>query len=98
MTTVTIEPESKLAEALRNAARTGDVLIVRAGDLSYTMKNIERGSAGEEPVSRPKPEEVQAVREALATAAGGWTGVDIDEFKEYIRHRRKTGDRPSVEL
>ncbi|MBX3069179.1 MAG: hypothetical protein KF883_01625 [Thermomicrobiales bacterium] len=96
MTTVTIEPESKLAEALRQAARTGDVVIVRAGDASYTM-NVEP-----ELTPRDTPETLaaqgEAFRSAVDAAFGTWNDDYAEEFKAYVRERRKSGSRPSVEL
>jgi hypothetical protein len=96
MTTVTIEPESKLAEALRQAARTGDVVIVRAGDASYTM-NVEPELP---PTDTPETLAAQgeAFRAAVDAAFGTWNDDYAEEFKEYVRERRKSGSRPSVEL
>ncbi len=96
MTTVTIEPESKLAEALREAAETGHVLVIRAGDTSYTM-NIKGGSVQSDD-RKPIPEEGEAFRAALDAAFGTWDDARAEEFKAYIRERRKSGSRPSVKL
>jgi hypothetical protein len=94
--TITIEPETTLAKALEQAAATGDVITVRAGDASYTMHVEQEGAQVDR--RRPTPGEVKAVRDALAKAAGGWTGVDGEAFKKYLRERRKTANRPSLEL
>ena len=45
----------------------------------------------------PTPEEVQRALEGINRAAGGWKGLmDAEEFKTYIRQRRRTKNRPPV--
>ena len=45
----------------------------------------------------PTPEEVQRTLDGINRAAGAWKGlVDAEEFKAYIRERRRTKNRPSV--
>jgi hypothetical protein len=43
------------------------------------------------------PEEVARTLEGINRAAGSWKGlVDAEEFKSYIRERRRTKNRPPV--
>ncbi len=95
MTTITIEPASTLAAALREAARTGDTVVVRAGDASYTM-NVERDPPREHDPNLTNQSE--AFRAAMEAASGTWDEDYAEEYKEYIRERRKSGSRPSVEV
>jgi hypothetical protein len=47
---------------------------------------------------RPTPGEIERTRECIRRSSGHWQGlVDAEEFKEYLRERRKTANRPSVQ-
>lgn len=51
------------------------------------------------PRKRTKKAKTQADYDAFAAAAGSWKGlIEAEEFKAYIRERRKTKNRPSVTL
>ena len=96
MTTVTIEPESKLANAPRKAASSGEAVIIRVGDASYAM-NIAREFSEEESLEQLSEEGV-AFRAAVDAAFGTWEDSYAEAFQNYIRERRKSGSRPSREL
>lgn len=50
-----------------------------------------------EPLRRPSPEQVARSIAGIRAAAGAWVGnVDAEEFKAYIRERRRPSSRPPV--
>jgi hypothetical protein len=51
-----------------------------------------------EEIKRPRTsEEVARALEGINRAAGSWKGlIDAEEFKSYIRERRRTKNRPQV--
>ncbi|MHB8646759.1 MAG: hypothetical protein ACYDAR_13295 [Thermomicrobiales bacterium] len=54
---------------------------------------------GDAPKRRGKRARTQADHDAFVQAAGSWKGlIDGEQFKAYIRERRKTANRPSVKL
>lgn len=100
--TITVAPDSELGANLRDAAKTGRTLIVDTGEAVYSL---EIGTKAEGPDSHvpsgldepPSPEQVARSIEGIRKAAGSWKGlVDAEEFKAYIRERRRTKNRPPV--
>ena len=94
MTRLKVSPDSELGGALRNAARSGDVVTVEAGDEVYQLAvREERGGS-------PSSAESDAVArsiEGIKRAAGGWKGlVDAETFKSYVAKRRRAKNRQSV--
>lgn len=99
-----VPPDSVLSSLLEDAAATGEPLLLDAGTAVYVVGVSAAGEDGGERESdvvnrRPSAEQVQRSIEGIRKAAGSWKGlVDADAFKEYIRKRRKTANRPSVQL
>lgn len=60
----------------------------------YRLDRIEKPSA----LSGLSDERVARSIAGIRKAAGAWDDVDAEEFKAYIRDRRRTANRPSVEL
>jgi hypothetical protein len=57
---------------------------------------IPVGDEGPKKTTRGK---TQADHDAFIQAAGSWQGlIDAEQFKAYIRTRRKTANRPPVKL
>ena len=94
MTRLKVSPDSELGGALRNAARSGDVVTVEAGDEVYQLAvREERG----EPPSSAEGDAVARSIEGIKMAAGGWKGlVDAEALKSYVAMRRRAKNRPSV--
>jgi hypothetical protein len=89
---VRVPVDSELAKALRNAATTGESVIVETGEASYSL-DVETTSR------TPSPDVITRSIEGIDRATGGWVGlVDADELKAYIRERRRTSSRPPVDL
>jgi hypothetical protein len=90
--TIHVEPGSELARLLDEATEA-PVVLERNGDRFRVEREVARADdvwADYDP---------QRALEAIMKAAGGWEGlIDAEEFKEYIRERRRTANRPSVKL
>lgn len=98
MSTVIVEPESDLAEAIELAAETGGEVRVKIGEESYSFFITRMASSGRErpstPLPSPSPEEIERSIEGIRKSAGAWRGlVDAEELKAYIRERRMTPGR-----
>jgi hypothetical protein len=96
-----VEPDSELSLVLKDAATTGEEIVVDTGEARYVV-GVSVGSrsdvAGTD-AARPKPRPEQVARsiEGIEKAAGSWQGlIDAEAFKAYIRERRRTKNRPSV--
>lgn len=102
--TITIEPGSEVARLLDGVSDDPVVLAVDGERFRLVRLEPDRPEglrltlATREQVSRPPtPEEVERSITGIRAAAGGWIGlVDGEAFKEYIRERRLTKNRPSV--
>lgn len=92
---VNLPPESDLAHMLKEATRSGQLVVVDTGEALYSLSvDIldDRSRA-------PGAGDVASSIEGILKAAGGWKGiVDADEFKTYIHKRRRTSSRPSIRL
>jgi hypothetical protein len=87
--TIEVTPESDLGSVL-DAAEAGPIRLVRNGVRFHLARE------GEDIWADYDPEEARA---GILAAAGGWKGlIDAEEFKAYIRERRRTKNRPSVRL
>ena len=98
MSTVIVEPESDLAEAIELAGETGGEVKVKKGNEVYSFSITRVASSGRErplsPLPSPTPEEVERSIEGIRKSAGAWRGlVDAEELKAYIRERRVTPGR-----
>jgi hypothetical protein len=88
-----VDPGSDLDRYLDDAAEA-PVMLERDGQL-YRLTLVERAT-DDDLWSSYDPERALA---GIRAAAGGWQGlVDAEEFKRYIYERRRTANRPSVEL
>jgi len=77
---------------------------MRQGNTSAVLTNGAEEVAVVTPVGEERPKKskrvkTQADRDAFVQAAGSWQGlIDAEQFKAYIRERRKTANRPPVKL
>lgn len=89
----TYAADSELAELLKTAESSGELLRVVANGSSYLLQ-VQR-----EPVSgkseRPAPSDPQKVRNALRKYAGSWSDLDADELKAAMYRARDEGSRRS---
>jgi hypothetical protein len=97
-----VAPDSELGSLLREAAATGQALLVDTGEAVYAL-NVFGDEDDETPrVSRsdryPSAEQVARSIAGIRKAAGSWKDVDIEAFTAYIRERRRTSSRPPVRL
>lgn len=98
-TTVQVNPQSKLGLVLRRAAAAGQPVLVTTGDDVYEL-DVHPAARAQVPVKTPpSAEQVARSIAGIRKAAGGWRGlVDAEEFTAYIYERRRTANRPPVEL
>ena len=91
-----VDPESELGRVVKEAASSRQPILVDTGEAVY------RVAADQETPTRlplPTAEEVAASIEGITQAIGAWTGlIDAEAYKSYIYDRRKTKNRPPVEL
>jgi len=95
--TLRISPDSELSLLLRDALESGEPAVVDTGEVVYRLGVESTARAGAR-ARRPSPEEVERSRAGIREAAGSWRDFDADAFKAYIRERRRTANRPPVEL
>ena len=100
---ITVDPDSELGLLIKDAAALDERVLVDTGEAVYTIRIEpemvdEVGIAGDGTGRLPSPEQVARSREGIRAAAGSWKGVEVEEFKAYIAERRRTSNRPSVEL
>src|SRR6266516_3070444 len=91
-----VTPDSETARLVKEAAASRVPLRVDTGEKVYRVAVDE-----ETPVQLPVPTAAEAAAsiEGIKQAAGTWKDlVDADKLKAYLRERRKTANRPSVEL
>jgi hypothetical protein len=89
--------DADLSDLIKAAAKTGDAVevLVDGERFVVTVAPLSGGSR-REPLSE---EEAARSLAGIRRAAGSWRGlVDAEEFKAYIRERRRTSSRPDVEL
>ncbi len=92
---IRLPPESDLALLLRDATRSGKLLLVDTGEAVYSVSVDVFDNAPRV----PRPEEVSRSKEGIVKAAGRWKDiVDAEAFKAYIYERRRTSSRPPVRL
>ncbi len=91
-----VNPDSETARLVKEAASSRMPVRVDTGEAVYRL-NVDEESP--EQLHLPTPEEAAASVAAIRQVAGTWKDlVDADELKAYIRERRKTANRPSLEL
>lgn len=100
--TITVDPNSELGALLREAAG-GSPLLVDTGEATYSLTvaiaprtDAPISAPSVDPLAGPTQEQVARSIEGIRKAAGSWRDVDADEFKAYIRQRRRTANRPSA--
>ncbi|MGH2534260.1 MAG: hypothetical protein ACRDJW_18480 [Thermomicrobiales bacterium] len=85
--TITVEPGTDLDRLLEEATTT-TLVLVKDGQRFLLHRAPEDIWEGYDP---------EASIRGIWAAAGSWKGlVDAEEFKAYIRERRRTKNRPSV--
>jgi len=90
-----VTPDSETARLVKEAAASRVPLRVDTGERVYRVEVDEERTT----LPVPTPEETAASIAGITQAAGGWKDlVDADELKTYLRERRKTANRPSVQL
>ncbi len=95
--TLRVHPDSELSHLLHDAVESGELVTIETGDAVYRIGVESAGPAG--PTRRsPTGEEIERSRAGIREAAGSWRDIDAEAFKDYIRARRRTANRPSVEL
>jgi len=94
--TIEIEPESELGRALQSASARGEQVVLAVGRDSYQLDVGTKSARSRD--DKPTLERVAGVRAAIDAAAGAWKDFDAEAFKEYLRERRRTANRPSIRL
>lgn len=95
--TLRVSPNSELSLLLRDALTSGEPVIVDTGDAAYRL-GVESARPAASIRRLPTPEQVERSQAGIREAAGSWRDIDEDAFKAYIRERRRTANRPPVEL
>lgn len=90
--TIRVAPGSELDRLLETLDDT-PVELERDG-VHYRLDRVEKPSAG----TTLSDERIARSIAGIRKAAGVWDDIDAEEFKAYIRDRRRTANRPSVEL
>ena len=90
--TIRVAPGSELDRLLESIADT-PVELERDG-VHYRLDRVNRPS-GEAGLSDDR---IARSIAGIRKAAGAWDDIDAEEFKAYIRERRRTANRPSVDL
>jgi hypothetical protein len=90
-----IPEDSELAGRLRESSALGHPVRIEANGTVYEGYFVEQPPRAK---SRPDPETVRQLQEDIRAVTGAWQGFDAEEFNAYIRDRRKTANRPPVEL
>lgn len=95
--TLRVLPDSELGQALHDAAASGEVVLIDTGDAVYRV-GVESARAAVAAPRPPSGEALERSRAGIREAAGSWREIDTDAVKAYLRARRRTANRPSVEL
>lgn len=90
-----ISEESELAALIQESAASGRPLQIETNGTVYTGSFVEGTRTGKRPID---PEKVARLQASIRAATGAWKDFDAEGFKEYIRERRRTANRPPVEL
>lgn len=96
--TLRVLPDSELSMSLHNALESRESLVVDTGDAVYRLEIESARPIDPSTQGRPTPGEIERSRAGIREAAGSWRDIDVDAFKAYVRERRRTASRPSVEL
>jgi hypothetical protein len=89
--TIHVNPGSEL-DALLNAADEAPVSLERDGVL-YELQRAQPSGAS---VHLSREEVVRSIA-GIHEASGAWGDIDAEALKAYIRDRRRTKNRPSIE-
>ncbi len=89
--TLRVPPDSELSHLLHDAVASGELVTIDTGEAVYRV-------GVESTRRRPAAEEIERSRAGIREAAGSWRDIDAEAFKNYIRERRRTANRPSIEL
>jgi len=76
--TIIVEPDSELGSLIKDAATTGDSVIVNTGEAVYVL-DVSTDATDAEPDPngrRPSPEQVARSIEGIRKAAGSWNNID----------------------
>lgn len=92
-----VSPHSELSHLLHDALQSGEPVVINTGEAMYRL-GVESTESLALTARRPSPAEVERSRAGIREGAGSWPDVDADAFKDYIRERRRTANRSSVEL
>jgi hypothetical protein len=95
--TIRVPPDSELSMLLHDAMTSGELVLIDTGDAVYRV-GVESARRVDPTRQRPAAEELERSRAGIREAAGSWRDIDAEAFKAYIRERRRTANRPSVEL
>jgi hypothetical protein len=90
--TIHVAPGSELDRLLESIDDT-PIELERDG-VHYRLDRVEQ-PASETTLSA---ERIARSIAGIRRAAGAWDDIDAEAFKAYIRERRRTANRPSVEL
>lgn len=91
-----VSADSELGVLIRRSMTSGEPIRIETAGRVYNVSIKEDTGVTKQ---RPTPEQVARARASILAAAGSWKGnVDAEEFKKYIRERRRTANRPSVKL
>ena len=90
-----IPEDSELAGLLRESSESGNPVRIEANGTVYEGYFVEQPTSARH---RPDPEKVRQLQEDIRAVTGAWKNFDAEGFNAYIRERRKTANRPPVEL
>jgi hypothetical protein len=89
---IDIDAFPALREIVEDVNRTRTPRMIRSGDEDVAMVVPLR------PRKRRRRQPTEDDHAAFLSSAGGWSDVDIDEFKAIIEEGRRVSIRPPVEL
>ncbi len=90
-----VSPESEMGRLVKEAAVSRQSIRVDTGEAIYSVVADTEVAT----LRAPTSEEVAASIAGIKQASGSWHDlVDAEELKAYISERRKTKNRPSIQL
>ena len=95
--TLHVSPDSELGVFLHDALEAGEPVMIDTGDAVYRLE-VESTTRATDQQRRPSTDDVERSRAGIREAVGSWGDIDAEEFRVYIRERRRTANRPPVEL
>lgn len=91
---IQVQPGSDLDRLLDDVAETP--IELEKGGVRYRLNRVDAPGSTKTP---PSSDQVARSIAGIQHASGGWKDlVDAEAFTDYIRQRRRTANRPSIEV